>query len=415
MVKKVDKSFHKFLLLWSGQFVSSIGSGLTSFGLGVHIFQQTESATAMALVTLLAFLPTFLLSPVAGVLADRYDRRLLMILGDGLSVTGLLFILICMRNDQAQLWQICVGVTISAIFSSLLEPSYKATVTDLLTSAQYTRASGLVGIAESAKYLISPILAGFLLAVTEIKVLLMIDICTFFVTVLATLVVKRGIKVRRKEKVSFSKELKDGWAAVSKNKGVLTLVMMGAVITLLIGVIQTLFAPLFLAFADSITLGVGETVSASGMLVSGIVIGSISVKKGYAKMLCVSLFFAGVFMVLFGLKESTVLICIGGFLFFATLPFTNAALDYMLRTNIDNELQGRAWGFVGIISQLGYVFAYGFSGVFADWIGGVLGIGVGCGAAILIMIAGVLLSGTAIVLYKIKSVRALEKGVYYEF
>lgn len=415
MVKKVDKSFHKFLLLWSGQFVSSIGSGLTSFGLGVHIFQQTESATAMALVTLLAFLPTFLLSPVAGVLADRYDRRLLMILGDGLSVTGLLFILICMRNDQAQLWQICVGVTISAIFSSLLEPSYKATVTDLLTSAQYTRASGLVGIAESAKYLISPILAGFLLAVTEIRVLLMIDICTFFVTVLATLVVKRGIKVRRKEKVSFSKELKDGWAAVSKNKGVLTLVMMGAVITLLIGVIQTLFAPLFLAFADSITLGVGETVSASGMLVSGIVIGSISVKKGYAKMLCVSLFFAGVFMVLFGLKESTVLICIGGFLFFATLPFTNAALDYMLRTNIDNELQGRAWGFVGIISQLGYVFAYGFSGVFADWIGGVLGIGVGCGAAILIMIAGVLLSGTAIVLYKIKSVRALEKGVYYEF
>lgn len=64
--------------------MSSIGSGLTSFGLGVYIFRQTGSAADMALVTLLAFLPTLLLSVPAGVLADRYDRRLLMMVGFGL-------------------------------------------------------------------------------------------------------------------------------------------------------------------------------------------------------------------------------------------------------------------------------------------------------------------------------------------
>lgn len=72
--------------------MSSIGGGLTSFGLGVYIFKQTGSAANMALITLLVFLPTLLLSVPAGGLADRYDRRLLMMLGDGYSAVGILYI-----------------------------------------------------------------------------------------------------------------------------------------------------------------------------------------------------------------------------------------------------------------------------------------------------------------------------------
>ena len=165
-MSKVEKSFKKFLLLWSGQFVSAIGGGLTSFGLSVYVFQETGKASLMALVTLLAFMPGLLLSPFAGVLADRYDRRLMMILGDSLSALGLIYILFCMLNGGVEIWQICIGVTISSVFSSLLEPAYRATVTDLLDEEQYTKASGLVQIAGSAKYLISPFIAGLLLAIS---------------------------------------------------------------------------------------------------------------------------------------------------------------------------------------------------------------------------------------------------------
>lgn len=172
---KQTTNFNKFLLLWTGELVSAIGSGLTSFGLGVYIFQQTGMASATALVTLLAFAPGLILGVPAGVLADRYDRRLLMILGDGLSALGLLFILFCLSKGEAALWQICVGVTISSVFSSLLDPAYKATVTDLLTPEQYTKASGLVGVAGSAKYLISPVLAGLLLTISDIRLLLLLD------------------------------------------------------------------------------------------------------------------------------------------------------------------------------------------------------------------------------------------------
>ena len=187
-------NFRRFILLWMGQLISSIGGGLTSFGLGVYIFQKTGSAAGMALVTLLGFLPTLLLSVPAGVLADRYDRRLLMMLGDGCSGMGVLYILICMMRGEASLTQICIGVSISAVFSSFLDPAYKATVSDLLTPEEYSKASGLVSLAGSARYLVSPVIAGILLSVSDVKILLVIDICTFILTVLSTFAVRRGIE-----------------------------------------------------------------------------------------------------------------------------------------------------------------------------------------------------------------------------
>ena len=130
-------NYRRFLLLWSGEFVSSIGSGLTSFGLSVYVFQKTGSAADMALVALIGFLPVLLLGPVAGVIADRYDRCRLMIIGDGMSAIGLVYILACMFAGKDGVFQICTGVFISAVFSSLLEPTYRALVTDMLTKDEY--------------------------------------------------------------------------------------------------------------------------------------------------------------------------------------------------------------------------------------------------------------------------------------
>lgn len=422
---KPKKAFQKFLLLWSGEFISAIGNGLTSFGLGVYVYQQTGKASAMALVTLLAFLPSLLLSAPAGVLADRYDRRLMMILGDGLSAIGLLYILVCMLSGEARLWQICVGVTISSVFSSLMEPAYKATVTDLLSEEQYTKASGLVQITGSAKYLISPMLAGYLLAISDITLLLIIDICTLLVTVATTYAVRAGLAAKKREQSgSFFYELKQGWRALSQKRGLLMLVIIASFITFFMGFIQTLSTPMALAFTNTTVLGVIETVSASGMLVTSVLIGIFSIRTGYVRALSASLFGAGVFMALFGLRENIALICVAGFLFFAMLPFANTCLDFLIRTNIENDLQGRAWGLVGIISQLGYVAAYALSGMLADYIftplllpggalaatvGSVMGVGSGRGAGFLILVAGVLMCVTAAVLCRAKQVRALEQ------
>ncbi|MCI5898853.1 MAG: MFS transporter [Lachnospiraceae bacterium] len=261
------RNYHRFLLLWTGELVSSIGSGLTSFGLGVYVFRQTGSAANMALVSLLAFLPTLLLSVPAGVLADRYDRRLLMMVGDGFSALGIFYIFFCMQTGGASLTQICIGVIISSVFSALLEPAYRATVSDILEKADYSRASGLVSLAGSARYLVSPILAGTLLTFSDIRLLLILDMGTFFLTVTCTGVVRHGLKSKATEnKEAFFTLLKEGWQTVTEKRGVLLLILVSSVMTCFMGAFQILAEPMILAFSDSTTLGICETICASGLL-----------------------------------------------------------------------------------------------------------------------------------------------------
>ena len=449
-MKKAKSNFSKFMLLWTGELLSQIGGGLTSFGLGVYVFNATGSAAQMALVTLLGFLPTLLLSVPAGVLADMHDRRVLMMIGDGLSALGPLFILLCMMTGEAKLWQICIGVFVSAVFSALLEPSYRATITDLLTKEQFTRANGLTSLAGSARYLVSPMLAGVLLSVSDVKLLLIIDICTFFITVMATAVVKQGLseeqdlveeqspaekqglseeqRVAEKQEIVLTKslagvdepnwktpsgkrfagKLKEGWNAIYSRKGVFFLIMISSVMTMFMGVIQILCEPMILSFADAGTLGTTETVSALGMLVTALITGIVGIKRNHSRVLGISLSFAGIFMVLFSLKENIYFICAAGFLFFAMLPLANSCLDYLARTNIPEELQGRAWGFIGFLSQLGYIPAYALAGVLADQSAKALGISVGRGCALVIAISGGLMILTALGSLFSKSIRGLE-------
>lgn len=401
-------NFPKFLLLWGGELIPSLGSGLTSFGLGVYVFRHTGSAGSMALVTLLAFLPTLLLSVPAGVLADRYDRRILMMVGDGCSALGILYIWLCMLGGGAALWQICLGVFVSSTFSALLEPSYRATVTDLLTKGEYSKASGLVSLAGSARYLISPVLAGALLSVRDIKLLLVIDICTFFPTVFAAAFVRKGLAAKT-AKPPLGQSLRQGWRAITGNRGIFILVAVSSLMTCFMGCFQVLAQPLILDFADSATLGIGETVCACGMLISGLFLGIKGIRQRYVKILSLSLFLAGITMVGFGIWENIYPICLFGFLFFAMLPFANNCLDYLVRTNISDELQGRAWGVIGFLSQIGYVVAYAGAGVAADGIAAGLDFSVGRGAAVVVGISGILLSVTALLLYPLRSVRALEE------
>ncbi len=407
----MSKGYKKFLLLWMGELISSIGGGLTSFGLGTYVFYETGSAAGMSLVTLLGFLPTLLLSVPAGVLADRFDRRLLMMIGDGFSGLGILFILICMKSGSATFVQICIGVTVSAIFSSLLEPAYRSTVTDILTKEEFSKANGLVSLAGSARYLVSPVIAGFLLTISDISLLLIIDICTFFVTIIATAIVRKGVKTSRStDRQPFFASMKEGWQAVHGRKGVFLLIMVSSAITMFMGILQILERPMILSFADSEILGIAESVCACGMLAAALILGIFGIKKGYVKVLKISFILAGIFMIGMSLIENIIPICIFGFLFFAMLPIANNCMDYLARTNIPDELQGRAWGFIGFLSQLGYVVAYTVSGVAADGLGSLTGKGVGRGAAIMILISGILLAITALTLLRLPEIKELENS-----
>ncbi len=423
----MNKQFRYFLILWIGELIATVGSGLTAFALSVYIFRITQSASSVALMMLLAFLPTILLSPLAGVLADRFDRRMLMIIGDGFSALGPVIILFASMMGTLATWHIYLGVTISALFSALLEPAYKATITDIVPEDQYSKASGLVQLAGASRYLLAPVVAGFLLAWTNIQTILLIDISTIIVTVFTISIVRKKTATPLKRQTNYSdlrSDFKEGWETIVQKKGVLWLTLSLSVVTFCVGFFQTLFSPMILSFTDEKTLGTIWSVSATGMLIGSMFLGIFAISKHYVFKLCLALGILGVFISLTGISTNIYFISFSSFMFFSTLPFVNTSAEVLLRKNIEQDKQGRAWGLIGTISQLGYVFAYCISGLLADHVfnpvfvesglmassifGKLVGVGAGRGIGFMLFVSGILIVLFAFVVPKIKSIRILE-------
>ena len=423
--KSRNKAMKKFTILVIGQLISSIGSGLTDFGLAIYVLKLTGSVTATSIVSICAFLPSILLAPVGGVLADHYDRRVMMILGELFSGLGLVICLVSIMSTNPSLAMICIGVGVSSLFTALMEPAFKATITDLLSKEDYAKAGGMVQIANSAKLIISPVIAGLLLQITSVSTLIMIDILTFFTTVLTIVAVKKGMVTKRKEAtgLSFAREMKEGIAAIRGEIGIVTIIVIMTISVFCLGFVQILSKPLILAFAGETELGALTTVSAFGMMVGSIVISCLKNTKSYAKMLSFGLFGCGIFFALMGVKENLFLITGFGFMMFVFMPAVQVGAEVLIRRNLANEVQGRVFGIISFITQMGYILAYILSGVLSDYvfepfmcsnsllakeIGKVIGVGAGRGIALLIGIAGMALVIVGIVVFRLESVKRLD-------
>jgi MFS family permease len=336
-----------------------------------------------------------------------------MIAADGLSILGLAYILLTVMTGQSSPWHIYAGVTFSALFVSLLDPSYRASITDLLTQDQYAKASGMVQLAGSSKYLISPVIAGFLYPWCGIIGLLLIDIGTFALTAATTLAVHYQLAHddRAAQPVPsrgrWWTDFIDGLRSLYTQPGVLTIVAIMAVATFCVGFLETLFPPMMLSFTTPQTLGVVETIAASGMLAGSLIISTIKTTTQYTREMLVGLGLAGLFIIAVGSTPNAIVIASTGFCFFACLPFVNTPAEVLIRTAIPNQTQGRTWGLVSLLSNLGYIAAYTTSGLLADHvftpllldngafastIGRVIGTGPGRGIGLMIITVGLVLA-----------------------
>ena len=416
------KNFYK---LWLGELISNIGSGMTAFALSVYIYEKTGSVSYVSLITLLSFMPSIILSPIGGLLADKYDRRLLMIIGDLFSGLGLVYILWSIQAGEKSIVPIFVGITFSSVFTSLLEPSYRATLTDILEEENYVKASGLIQAAGSAKYLISPVIAGIVLSVADIRVILLLDILTFITTCLMIFLVRKSMnsETQNYKKDSF-KGLLEGLFIIKENRGVYSLVIIMFFVCFFMGFIQILIRPMILALSNVKTAGMMESLCAVGLLIGSLWIGIAGIKKNYSKILAVACFFCGIFMSMTGVNENLVIIGISTFLFFSTLPFMNSCADVLVRVSIPNELQGRVWGLISLITQMGTVVAYIISGVMADYvfepmfnkngilvenIGLIIGTGKGRGIGFMLILSGMGMLIMAIVIWKNREIREVSE------
>lgn len=423
----MSSGYKKFLLLWGASLISASGSGMSAFALGIFMYQRTGLSTMTGLMILAGFLPGLLLSPFAGALADRHDRRLLMMLGDGLSIIGLLCILFSLQflQESFLVGGILFGAAISSGFSALVEPSFRATISDLLKKEDYTKASGMVQLIPASRYLLSPVLAGLVLTLSSILLVLLLDILTILLTLPITYFVRKEMRcVSQAEGAKLREELRLGFRIIYDKKGLWLLVLLGILVSFCLGTVQTLMIPMLLPFGGESFTGFATTVSAFGMLVGGLVLSNISIKKGFTRILQYALLGMGFFMAEFACWEDKIFICFFGFCLFLTLPFANTAMDYLVRVTVPSIHQGKVWGLIGLISQAGYVLAYALSGVLVDFIitpflqnGGsvaqlitnVIGGGEGRSDAFMIILVGVFLMIIALMLSRRDEIKELEE------
>lgn len=423
----MSSGYKKFLLLWGASLISASGSGMSSFALGIFMYQKTGLSTMTGLMILAGFLPGLIFSPFAGALADRHDRRVLMMMGDGLSIIGLLCILFSLQFLQGELLVggILLGAAISSGFSSLVEPAFRATISDLLKKEEYTRASGMVQLIPASRYLLSPVLSGLVLSFAGIRMVLMLDILTILITLPITYIVRREMRgIPRGEGTKLAEDLSLGFHLIYDKKGLWLLVMLGILVSFCLGTVQTLMIPMLLPFGGESFAGFATTVSACGMLVGGLILSRFSIKKDFSHILQASLLGMGFFMATFAWGNNKILICGFGFCLFMSLPFANASMDYLVRVNVATTHQGKAWGLISLISQAGYVLAYALTGVAVDFIIkpflqkegnaskfalNIPGRGEGKGAAFMIIIAAVFLMIIALTLPGKSEIRELEE------
>ena len=393
-------------LLVLGSFINSLGTGLSAFGLAVVILRTYGTASSVAAVQMSAFAPIVLLAPLAGVLADRYDRRLMMMIGDAGSILGLGVILAALSSPRPSLGWLCTGAVISSCLAALTEPALRASVTDLVSEEDYVRSSGLLQLASAAKYLLAPAAAGFLMPLVGPRGLVLLDTSTCLVTVACTVTVRRALAAETSQRATprqrEDRNIMAGWLTIASQPALRALIALMTLATLAIGAVQVLLKPILLPTMSTAEMGVVETVAATGMLVGAALVTAWKSTQP-TTLLASGLAGTGAAMALVPLGPGAWWVAACGFLIFACLPLSQAGAEVLVRTRVDNAQQARTWGTISLVTQMGYLVAYLCSGVLVDHVlqpqlepgqslsttlGAVVGTGPGRGAALLVGLMG---------------------------
>jgi MFS family permease len=417
-----------FFTIWFGQLVSLIGSQLTGFALGVWVYQQTRSVLLLALVQVAQQAPYVLLSPIAGVLADRWNRRTAMIVSDfgaGLAVlaVGALYL-----THQLQIWMVIPINLWMASFNTLMWPSFTASVTLLVPKKHYGRANGFVQLGEALPQIAGPALAGALYVGIHLGNMALIDFATYAFSVLLLLLFVRIPNPERTSqgqaaKGSFWKEMRFGWDYITARKGLLALLLFFLATNFLSGVMSPLLVPLILDNWDASTLGYISTLMGVGMLGGTLVMSAWGGGKRKIFTLLGAATLIGLFLGAVGLRAylPLLIVCGMGVMFFS--PFTNACSQAIWQAKVAPDVQGRvfavrraiAWS-AGIIAPLlaaplaDYIFKPGMAagGGLAPLLGPIFGYGASRGIGVLISLVGLLTSVVAIVAWFTPLVRRVE-------
>ena len=304
----------RFTLIWVGQILSVLATQMTSFALTIWVFQESGSATALGLMQVFWVTPFLLISPFAGVMVDRYNRKLMMMVSDigaGLATVALLVLQLL---GWLQIWHLYIVMLFQGLGNAFQTPAYMATISSMLPKEQFGRANGMMSLIDSGPGILAPMLAGALLGIIKLHGILVIDILTFglAILILVFVTVPQPAKTYKSQKREngILKEALYGLQYIWARPSFTGLTISFLLINLFGGIALTLFAPLVLARTQNNSVILG-TVQSSGAIagVAGGILMSVwggskrRIHSGYLGVLIASLLGIAVF----GLGQNSLL------------------------------------------------------------------------------------------------------------
>jgi MFS family permease len=409
-----------FMIIWVGQLISQIGSGLTGFALAVWIFDQTRQATPFAFTVLLTTVPRLLLSPLAGSLADRLNRRRIMILADTGNALVTLAVVALLWSGSLQIWHVYLIAALGAVFGAFQEPAFTASVVMLVPKPQLARASGLSQLGQALEMLIAPVIAGALFVTIGLRGIVVVDFITYFFAVGALLLVRIPQPARADSQKAAGPrtgvwaDTAFGWRYLRERQGLFGLLLYFALVNFLLNIATVLTGPLVLSRYSAAVLGPVQMASGLGMLVGSLAMSAWGGPKRRINAVIGFIGLAAVGLLVTGVRPEAIFAGAGLFLLLFSVPFASSSSQAIFQTKVAPEVQGRVFAMRSMISRSMTPLAFALAGPLADRVfeplmraggalagsplGTVLGVGAGRGVGLMFVTSSVvLLAATGLV------------------
>lgn len=372
---KHPTGMYGFTIVWAGQIISVLASNMSNFALTIWAFQKTGSATVLGLVEVSFLLPFLIISPIAGAMVDRYNRKLMMMLSDLGAVLATAAILILNSSGNLQIWHLYVSAVVYGLSGTFQWPAYMAAISTMIPKEHYGRANGMMSLVDSGPGVFSPIMAGALLPFIGLTGILIIDVVTFFFAIGALLVVHVPQPALTEEGQAGKGNLLDealyGFKYIFARRSLLGLLLVILCLNLVQGFSGSLFAPMILLRTNnnSASLGAVQSAFAIGGVVGGLIVSAWGGFKKRIRGMLLGWSLFGLFgMLLFGLGRSLYIWIPVACLASMTFPLTQSASNAIWQAKVAPDVQGRVFSARRLIAWLVDPIMPVLAGVLADYV-----------------------------------------------
>lgn len=342
------------ILFLSSQTVSLFGSSLVQYAIMWHITLTTESGLMMTLYIICGFIPTFILSPVAGVWADRYNRKMLIMLADGLIAMATLILAILYLMGFNAIWLLFVMAAVRAFGTGIQMPAVGAILPQIVPKDKLTKVNGANGSIQAIIMFVSPMVSALLLGLTSIEMIFFIDVITAGIAIVTLLALKISVheKAAETQTTSYFSDFKQGLQYVNNHAFLKKFFLFFAVFFVLMAPASFL-TPLQVtrSFGDDVwRLSAIEIAFSVGMMAGGGIIASWGGFPNKIKTLGFASMIMGVCTFGLGIVPDFWVYLAFMAVFGIALPIFNTPATVLLQEKVEEGYLGRVFGVMGMIS-----------------------------------------------------------------